>query len=71
MKIRIAVAVNAVGGWAALGGFGVPDQGAMEAVSSTITAEGTGVAVVHWIEADVPGPAEPLTIIGAITEPSP
>ena len=66
MKIRIAVAVNSVGGYAALGAFGWSDAETSAATIKAITDTGTGAVAVHFIEADVPGPEQPAIIQGAV-----
>ena len=66
MKVRIAVAVNSVGGWAAVGAFGMADNTAQASTTNAVTDAGTGSALVSWIEADVPEPAQPAIIQGEV-----
>jgi len=69
VKIRVAVAMNDIGVWEAVGhgGHDHPgtDEGHMsEAVSNVV--EGIPVA---WVEAEVEYP-EPQTVIGSVTRPA-
>ena len=67
MKVRIAVAVNSVGGWAAVGAFGMADDTAQATTTNAVTDAGTGSTLLSWIEADVPEPVPVETIIGTVT----
>ena len=62
MKIRIAVAVNSVGGYAALGAFGWSDAETSAATIKAITNTRTDAITMHFIETDVPGPEQPAII---------
>ena len=66
MKVRIAVAVNSVGGWAAIGAYGMRDDQAGDAVTRSVTEDGTGASLVSWVEADVPEPAQPTVVHGEV-----
>ena len=66
MKVRIAVAVNSVGGWAAVGAYGMADDTAQASTTNAVTDTGTGSTLVSWIEADVPQPAQPAVIQGEV-----
>lgn len=66
MKVRIAVAVNSVGGWAALGAYGMLDDQAGSTVIRSVTENGTGAALISWVEADVPAPVRPTPIQGKV-----
>ena len=64
MKIRIAVATNTEGGWAASGMFGEPDEAMQSAVSQAVSDEGNWVTTLYWVEVELPDIAHVPVVAG-------
>lgn len=65
IRVRIALAIDSDGDWAAYGVRGYADESMLEEAGYSVCEPQT----LHWIECDVPVPDPvPTTIQGAIVE---
>ena len=69
MKIKIAVAVNKVGGWAALGAFGEKDDAVQSAVNKVSSDDGAIPTTLYWVEVELPD-AQPIPTVKAEAQPN-
>lgn len=61
MKVRIAVAINENGGWAASAGmFGCSDIEVQAAVNERVSDDGTLHTDMYWVEVELPLPQVPV-----------
>ena len=68
VKVRIAVAVDSQGNWAASGWSGKGDPGAASDYMADIARDGVGEGeALYWVEAEIPMP-EVQTIQGDVFE---
>ena len=66
MKVRIAVATNTNGGWAAVGMFGEPDAAMQSAATEVVSDEGTIPTTLYWVEVELPDVAHVPVVQGTV-----
>ena len=67
MKVRIAVATNTNGGWAAVGMFGEPDAVMQSAATEVASDGGTIPTTRYWVEVELPDVAQVPVVQGTVS----